>query len=66
MTDNEMEEMLIDAIEIMDQENEENERGKRGQDITTFEQAGILTKNRGLVVGTEDGSEFQITIVKSR
>lgn len=31
----------------------------------TFGEAGMLTRNNGLVVRTIDGSEFQITIVKS-
>ena len=34
--------------------------------VQTFEEAGLLTNNRGLVVRTEDGQEFQITIVESR
>jgi hypothetical protein len=34
--------------------------------VQTFEEAGLLTDNRGLVVRTEDGREFQITIVESR
>ena len=33
--------------------------------VQTFEEAGVLTGNRGLVVRTEDGSEFQISIVQS-
>ncbi|MCY2928182.1 MAG: hypothetical protein NTV86_01565 [Planctomycetota bacterium] len=32
----------------------------------TFEEAGLLTDNRGLVVRTTDGSEFEITIVQRR
>jgi hypothetical protein len=34
--------------------------------IHTFEFAGLMTRDRGLVVKLKDGSEFQITIVKSR
>ena len=34
--------------------------------VRTFEEAGVLTRNRGVVVGTDDGSEFQICIVQSR
>ena len=33
--------------------------------INSFEEAGLLTKNEGLVVRLRDGSEFQISIVKS-
>ena len=34
--------------------------------VQTFEDAGILTRNRGLVVTMRDRSEYQITIIKSR
>ena len=31
--------------------------------VSTYVDAGMLTRDAGLVVETEDGSEFQITIV---
>ncbi len=34
--------------------------------IRSFERAGLLTRNKGLVVTLVDGSEFQITIVQSK
>ncbi|HBG28601.1 MAG: hypothetical protein A2Y10_08645 [Planctomycetes bacterium GWF2_41_51] len=34
--------------------------------VVNFQEAGMLTRNSGLVVRTIDGSEFQITIVQSR
>ena len=34
--------------------------------ILTFDEAGMLTNDKGLVVRASDGSEFQITIVQSR
>lgn len=34
--------------------------------VSTFESAGVLTRNKGLVVLMNDGSEYQITIVRSR
>ena len=34
--------------------------------VMTYEEAGMLTRDSGLVVKTNDGSEFQITIVQSR
>ena len=34
--------------------------------VQTFEEAGLLTRNRGVVVRTADGSTFQISIVQSR
>jgi len=37
-----------------------------GLEVTTYEEEGLLSWDEGLVVKTEDGSEFQITIVQSR
>jgi hypothetical protein len=34
--------------------------------VQTFEEAGVPTEDRGLVVTMSDGSQFQITIVMSR
>ena len=34
--------------------------------VSTYPEVGMLTGNAGLVVRMKDGSEFQITIVKSR
>ena len=36
------------------------------QGVATFEDAGILTRNRGLVVTMDDGTEYQVTVVRSR
>ena len=36
------------------------------KDVRTFDIAGLMTKDRGLVVRLADGSEFQLTIVRSR
>ena len=35
-------------------------------EILSFEDAGVMTMNKGLVVRTADGAEFQVTIVQSR
>ena len=34
--------------------------------VRTYDEAGILTTNRGLVLRMKDGAEFQLTLVKSR
>ncbi len=34
--------------------------------VRTFAEAGLLTRNAGLVVETADGGEYQVTIVRSR
>ena len=35
-------------------------------DISTYEEVGMLTRNKGLVVKLESGEEFEITIVQRR
>lgn len=35
-------------------------------DGRTFEEEGIMSNNKGIVLEADDGSEFQLTIVKSR
>ena len=37
-----------------------------GLEVETYEEAGLLTGNDGLVIKTEDGDEYQVTIVKSK
>lgn len=34
--------------------------------VDSFESAGVLTSNDGFVVKMRDGSEFQVTVVRSR
>ncbi len=34
--------------------------------VRTFDEAGLLTSNRGLVLRLRDRSEFEISIVRSR
>jgi len=34
--------------------------------VRSFEEAGVMTCNAGLVFRTPDGQEFQISVVKSR
>lgn len=57
MTEHEMADILTDLV-----------RGDRldVDGASTFEEAGVLTRNAGLVVRMMDGTEFQVTIVKSR
>ncbi len=57
MTEKEMESLLQMLLE------EELSEGAR---VRSFEEVGVLTRNAGLVVRLPDGSEFQITIVRSR
>ena len=34
--------------------------------VRSFEESGIMTLNKGLVIRMKDGSEFHVSIVKSR
>lgn len=36
------------------------------RNVKTFDEAGLLTRNKGIVINLTDGSEFQITIIKSK
>ena len=35
-------------------------------EVRTYEDAGIMTYNKGLVITLSDGTEYQLTIVRSR
>jgi hypothetical protein len=37
-----------------------------GNRTSTFEEDGVLTNNKGLVLTLENGSEYQITVIESR
>ncbi|MCY3024595.1 MAG: hypothetical protein NTW87_36940 [Planctomycetota bacterium] len=34
--------------------------------VRTFDEAGLLTGNKGIVLTMKDGTEFQISVVQSR
>ena len=54
------EDYLLDHIQDLDVE------GVHVARVYSFEDVGVLTRNRGIVVKMDDGSEYQLTIVKSR
>ena len=49
---------------LLEQDGWDEDTGVRR--VETFEEVGVLTANSGLVVELTDGSELQITIVRSR
>jgi len=61
MSERDFEEFLTEAIDLFADESQEMRR----VDIATFEDRGVLTLNRGLVVTIGD-QEFQLTIVRSK
>ena len=54
---------LIELIELDDQPWSDDGDKPR---VRTFEDAGVLTMNAGLVLRAPDGQEFQISVVRSR
>jgi hypothetical protein len=59
---------LLDAagseskIDLSDIDGEDTLGGCR---VATFEECGVLTNNEGLVLRLADGTEFQLTVVRS-
>ena len=51
MNDKQLEQTLMDAVEVYQEGTEDG---------------GVLTNNAGFTVTLEDGSEYQVTIVRSR
>ena len=68
MDEKEMQDALIGLIEdeAMSDYFTTGEGSCDVRDIETFKDAGVLTLNAGIVLRLMDGSEFQITIVRSR
>lgn len=62
MTDQDMQSVLQEAVEFYVGHDPHNP----DISITSFADAGVLTRNAGLVLRLDDGSEFQVTVVQSR
>ena len=63
MNEADMQGILMDAVSDYFMENTPS--GTELLNVRTFEDAGIMTYNKGVVVLLDDGSEFQITVVRS-
>ncbi len=59
MTASRMAECVMDALVEADTIDDD-------LDVRSYEDAGVLTHDAGLVVRVGDGAEFQITVVQSR
>ena len=61
---------LLDEISYMDSDDLDQfdmpEELAEIERISTFDKAGVLTQDAGLVITMKDGSEFQLTIIQSR
>ena len=49
-----------------DQLSEIAERMDGIRRVSTYEEAGILTMDKGLVIECNDGTEFQLTLIRSK
>lgn len=61
----------IDEISMMDEDDRvraslEGSGPFEGATVRTFADAGVLTRDRGVVVRLASGEEVQITVVRSR
>lgn len=61
MNEREMEAWLSEAVWNLSDEDET----KVGR-VSTYEEVGMLTRNKGLVVKFRNGDEFQVCIVQSK
>lgn len=62
-----VERMLIEMLSAAaDADETVGDVDLKGARVTTFEEASLLTRDRGVVLRLPGGREFQITIVQSR
>ena len=74
MNEQDIEDLLFDVLhELMSAGDNEDDPlhdlGERAGEIKrlyTYEETGMLTTDKGLVIQCIDGREFQVTIVQSR
>jgi hypothetical protein len=64
MSEQEFEDGLRELIEERFYEVDDDQRPRQRAFVTTFGEAGVLTRNRGLIVTLADGSSFHLTIVE--
>jgi hypothetical protein len=66
MDEKEMQDALIGLIEDEAMADYFTQGGGDVRSVETFKDACVLTNNAGIVLRLMDGSEFQITIVRSK
>ena len=53
---------IMDALHIL---TSESEPISPIESFSTFEEAGVMTRNKGLVIRLTNGREYQVSIVRS-
>ena len=61
-----LEELIFARDDADDQLAELAERTQGVRQIATYEDVGMMTTDKGFVVECDDGTEFQVSIVRSR
>ena len=65
MTDQRFQDCLYILMEAVSFGNHDDWDGEPISQVRSFADMDILTGNKGLVVRLKDGTEFQVTVVKS-
>ena len=65
-TEDDMVQAIEDALRAADERAQDDGDPAAIRSLLTFYDAGLLTSNSGLVVRLADGSEYQVTVVRSR
>lgn len=60
------EEFEVDLLDLLVRSADDDDLDLGVDSVSSFADAGVLTRNAGLVVRLRNGDEFQITIVQSR
>ena len=66
MDEEQFESELKDILDLLDVFSDIDETPVSIDSVKSFENAGILTINKGLIIRLSDKSEWQMTIVKTR
>jgi len=62
MNEKNIADMIYNSLELTSMDECENIISR----IATFEEAGLLTNDDGIILYLKDGSEFQITVIRRR
>lgn len=66
MNAEEMAEVLEDLLRSLADDEDGDAIELQGARLVSFRRAGLLTRDAGVVITLDDGSEFQISVVQSR
>lgn len=64
-TEAEIAEFIVLALDEADSNMGGSVHGRRFKDIRSFDEAGVMSNNTGIVLSMSSGKKFQVTIVES-